>query len=181
MAEYSVKLAGALGLDDEALKLLRKACRLHDIGKIGVSDSILTKPAPLTDQEMQYVRSHSAKGDRILQSMGFLDRARRAVRHHHERWDGKGYPDGLKGGEIPFLSRIMALADAWDAITSGRPYRAAMSRAEALHEIQRGSGGQFDPNMTQVFVEMEGDNAAKQSDGRILMQSDNSAPASGST
>ena len=178
VAEYSLKLARALGLDEQTLELLRIACRLHDIGKIGITDSILTKPSPLTSQEMHYVRGHSAKGDRILQSLGFLDRARRVVRHHHEWWDGSGYPDGLKGEEIPFLSRIMAIADAWDAITSGRPYRAARARAEALEEMERGAGCQFDPNMIDTFVQTQKEEIANKSNTPLASGPDTSASAS---
>jgi len=155
VAECVVKLARALGMENEALEILRTAARLHDIGNVGICDSILTKPSVLTSQEMRHVRSHSVKGDQIIESFGFLERVRRVVRHHHERWDGSGYPDGLKGEEIPFLSRILLLADSWDAITSGRPYRAARSISEALQEIERGAGSQFDPNMTKIFIEMQ--------------------------
>jgi len=176
VAEYAVKLARALGTSEEAINVLRTAGRVHDCGKVGISDSILTKPAPLTSQETHYVRSHSAKGERILQSMGFLDRARRAVRHHHERWDGSGYPDGLKGEEIPALSRILAIADAWDAITSGRPYRAARPHSEALREMERCSGSQFDPEMIRVFLKMEED-VADQALRQVTLQPESSASA----
>ena len=162
VADCAVKLAIALGLDQDVIPILRPAARLHDIGNIGICDGILAKPSALTKQEMRYVRSHSTKGERILQSLGFLDRVRRVVRHHHERWDGAGYPDGLKGEEIPFLSRIMLIADGWDAITSGRPYRAARPLAAALDEIKRGAGSQFDPSMAAVFVEMQERAAAGQ-------------------
>jgi len=162
VADHAAKLALALGLDQAVLSMLRSAGRLHDIGNIGICDSILSKPSRLTRQEMRYVQSHSVKGERILHSLGFLDRIRRVVRHHHERWDGGGYPDGLKGEEIPFLSRIMLLADSWDAITSGRPYRAARPRAEALDELKRGAGKQFDPTMVDVFVQMQEKAAAGQ-------------------
>jgi len=155
VAEHAVELARTLGMDEHALETLGTAARIHDIGKIGICDSILSKPTALSKQELRYIRSHSIKGDRIIRSLGFLDRVRRVVRHHHERWDGAGYPDGLKGDEIPFLSRIMMIADSWDAITSGRPYRAARSTGDALREIVHCSGSQFDPNMARVFTEMQ--------------------------
>jgi len=177
VAGYSVKLARALCLSDEEISMVRIACRVHDIGKVGISDTILTKPAPLTSQETRYIRGHSAKGDRILQSMGFLDRARRTVRHHHEWWDGAGYPDGLKGEEIPFFSRIMAIADAWDAIRSGRPYRAARPHSEALREMERGSGSQFDPQMIQVFLEREKEDVTNQTVEQVTLQHNSSASA----
>jgi len=159
VAEYAIRLARALGLDEDVYNVLRLAGNLHDIGMIGICNSILSKPAPLTDQERSYVQSHSTRGDRILQSLGFLDRVRRVIRHHHEWWNGQGYPDGLKGEEIPFLSRIMAIADAYDAMTSGRPYRAARSATEALAELQRGAGTQFDPNMVAAFLKAQAEQA----------------------
>ena len=162
VADHAAQLALALGLDQDVLSTLRSAGRLHDIGNIGICDSILGKPSRLTRQEMRYIQSHSVKGERILQSLGFLDRIRRVVRHHHERWDGSGYPDGLKGEEIPFISRILLLADSWDAITSGRPYRAARPLTEALEELKRGAGKQFDPTMLNVFVQMQENAAAGQ-------------------
>jgi len=155
VAECAVRLARALGLDADVLDVVRTAAKLHDIGNVGICDSILTKPSSLTSQEMRYVRNHSVKGDQIIESFGFLERVRRVVRHHHERWDGSGYPDGLKGEEIPFLSRILALADSWDAITAGRPYRAALAAGDAIEEIERGAGNQFDPSMVKVFIEAQ--------------------------
>jgi len=160
VAEHAVRIARALGLDENVYDVLRTAGNLHDIGMIGICNSILSKPAPLTDQEQTYVRSHSAKGDRILQSLGFLDRVRRIVRHHHEWWNGQGYPDGLKSEEIPFLSRVMAIADAYDAMTSGRPYRSARQPQEALAELDRNAGIQFDPNMVAVFVKTHAEEIA---------------------
>ncbi len=151
VAEQSVRIAQQLGLSTDSQTMLRSAALLHDIGKIGISEVILLKPEQLDSDEQLIVRIHPEAGERIIQSLGFLDRVSLIVRHHHERWDGGGYPDGLRGEEIPFITRIMSLVDAYDAMTSERPYRAARSSEEAVSEIERCAGTQFDPQMVEVF------------------------------
>ncbi|MFZ5650227.1 MAG: HD domain-containing phosphohydrolase [Bacillota bacterium] len=131
------------------------AASIHDIGKIGIPDEILLKPGPLARNEWELVRLHPLIGAQILQR-SINDKINReiiaAVMHHHERWDGLGYPCGLKGKDIPFLSRILAVADSFDAMTSFRPYKTSLGREEALKELQKHSGSQFDPEMADVFL-----------------------------
>ena len=127
---------------------------LHDIGKVGVPESILCKEGPLTSEEWDVMRSHPLVGVDIVAPMGFLAETVTLIRHHHERFDGSGYPDGLAGGSIPLAARIFAVADAFDAMTSDRPYRDSMGIERALHEIRGGSGSQFDPEIVRTFVEM---------------------------
>jgi HD-GYP domain-containing protein (c-di-GMP phosphodiesterase class II) len=124
---------------------------LHDLGKLVVMDSILQKPARLTSEEFAVMREHPANAARILQPFRFLDREAQAIRGHHERFDGKGYPDGLKGQDIPIAARIITVADAFDAMTSNRPYRTAMPIEVAAIEITRHAQAQFDPAVTDAF------------------------------
>jgi len=151
VTDYAVRVAKTLGVSETSLQTLRYAARLHDIGKLGISEATLHKNDGLSEDEWNMIREHPLKGERIVQSLAFLDRAKPIVRHHHERWDGSGYPDGLKGEEIPFLTRILSVADCYDAMTSQRPYRAAMSRHEALAELEEGKSQQFDPAVVQHF------------------------------
>ena len=127
---------------------------LHDIGKVGVPEHVLRKPGPLTAEEWEVMRTHPVLGAQIVAPITFLDGAERLVRHHHERFDGTGYPDGLRAEEIPLAARVFAVADAFDAMTSDRPYRAAMSLERALQEIVDGSGSQFDPEVVRVFIDL---------------------------
>ncbi|MBI3978385.1 MAG: response regulator [Chloroflexi bacterium] len=124
---------------------------LHDIGKIGVPDAILSKPARLTPEEYAVMKRHPAIGAQIIEPIGFLVPARPAVLHHHERFDGHGYPHGLKGLGIPLVARVIAVADAWDAMTSNRAYRKALPLDQAVAELRRGSGVQFDPALVEVL------------------------------
>jgi ribonuclease P protein subunit RPR2 len=129
---------------------------LHDVGKIGISDQILLKAGPLTPEERELVHAHPAIGAQILRNVSMLQGGGLdVVRHHHERWDGAGYPDGLAGEQIPLSARIFAVADTLDAMTSDRPYRAALDWADAIEEIQAQSGRQFDPGVVQAFVAEE--------------------------
>ena len=155
VTSFAIKLGELVGLKEHNLRQLHLASILHDIGKIGIPDKVLLKQEPLTDKEWNIIRTHSEKGARILNllrdpRMGIVIDA---VRHHHERYDGKGYPEGLKGSDIPFLGRIIAVADSFDAMISDRPYRKGLSKEEALKEIERCANTQFDPQLVQLFVE----------------------------
>lgn len=152
VAEYAGAVAAAMGLDGEQIALARRGGILHDLGKLGVLEPILDKPGPLTPEEYGLIQAHPEVGYRILQPLGFLERESLAVRHHHERWDGCGYPAGLAGEDIPLVARIVTVADAFDAMTSHRPYRAALDLNVALGEIERGAGTQFDPAVAAAFL-----------------------------
>lgn len=149
-------LAGALGvamrLPADARRAVRLGALLHDVGKIGIADSILRKPGPLDDHEWEQMRMHPEIGERMLGSIEFLDVALPVIRGHHERWDGLGYPDGRAGEDIPIAARIIAVCDAFDAMTSDRPYRSAMSVEAACEEIRRGAGTQFDPTCALLQI-----------------------------
>lgn len=147
-------LGRELGLDEKMQELVHLAGHLHDIGKIAVPDGILGKAGRLTPQEFEAVKRHPAIGADILEKVACLQPAARLVRHHHERWDGKGYPDGLKESEIPLGARIIAVADSFDAMTSSRPYRSALTLNWALEEIRRGQGTQFDPQIAETFLHL---------------------------
>ncbi|MGH2462836.1 MAG: HD domain-containing phosphohydrolase [Candidatus Limnocylindria bacterium] len=149
---HALCLADALGLPEEERRLLRLAGLLHDIGKIGIPDGILRKPAPLTGEEYDIVKQHVALGDAIVGAVPQLAEVRAGVRHHHERWDGTGYLDGLQGTAIPRLARILAVADAYSAMTTTRPYRKALSPDEALARVAQAAGSQLDPELAMAFV-----------------------------
>jgi response regulator RpfG family c-di-GMP phosphodiesterase len=150
----AANFAEKLHLSSELVDSLRLAGALHDIGKIGIPDAILLKPDKLTPEEAEIIRQHPVIGDNIVAPLNLLPRERALILHHHERWDGKGYPMGLAGEDIPFLSRIIALADSYDAITSDRPYRKRRTHEEALAEIAAHAGTQFDPDLARQFVEI---------------------------
>ncbi len=154
VTELAVALAKELRINGEQLKNITRAATLHDIGKIALPDSIISKPGPLDAEERAAVQEHSAMADKILQHLRFLDSVRMIARAHHERYDGTGYPDDLMGEEIPFGARIIAIVDSYDAMTSNRPYRKAMSPCDALAEIERNAGKQFDPTLVAAFLEM---------------------------
>jgi len=149
---YALHLAAALQYAADELPILSYAALLHDIGKVAISDSILLKPGPLTAKEFQMLKVHSVAGERIVDRIGFLQGAGAIIRHHHERWDGRGYPDGIAGPKIPLASRVFALADTLDAMTSDRCYRKALTLSDARREIERCSGTQFDPSVVGVFT-----------------------------
>ncbi len=154
VTHYAMLLAERLGLGDHSLQNLRYASQLHDIGKIGITERILNKPGKLTDWEYAAIKDHPVIGERIIQSLDFLDEVRDIIRHHHERYDGAGYPDNLAGEDIPLLARIMAVADSYDAMTTARPYRAALSRDKAITELKRCADSQFDPRLVAEFLEV---------------------------
>jgi putative two-component system response regulator len=154
VTEISVAIAKHLGLDKESIEKIRLAGLVHDIGKIGVRESVLNKPSSLSDEEYKHVRLHSETGERILKPIVDDGEILKAVRHHHERYDGAGYPDGLKGKQISQLARIIAVADTFDAMTSERPYRKALTPEEACAEVERCRGTQFDPEAADAFLEV---------------------------
>ena len=137
VAEYAVRFCESLGLEERELQDLRMACLLHDIGKVAVPDSILLKPGPLSANEMEIVKSHPVIGEQICAPLKSLRRILPAIRHHHERMDGSGYPDGLQGQQIPLGARIVQIVDIYDALSSERPYRIAMSPEEALEILRQ--------------------------------------------
>src|SRR6476659_6144929 len=148
---YSLRLGREYGLDSQRTKALEFGSLLHDIGKIGVPDSILRKPAKLTDQEWVLMREHPSHGQQILRGIHFLEGAARVVAQHHEKWDGSGYPLGLKADEIDICARIFSVADAFDAITSDRVYRKAQSYEAAARELDDWANRQFDPKVVEAF------------------------------
>ncbi|MEV5429942.1 HD-GYP domain-containing protein [Streptomyces sp. NPDC052701] len=148
----SMMIARELGMDDERVEVIRFAGILHDVGKLGVPTRILTKDGPLTPDERRVIELHPEYGHEMVRGISFLGEARAAVLHHHERLDGTGYPYGLVGGQIPESARVVAVADAFDAMTSTRSYRRARPVEAALEELQRCAGGQFDPRMVAALV-----------------------------
>jgi putative two-component system response regulator len=150
VAHYAVHIAAAMGLSEPALESLRIAALLHDIGKIGVPDRILVKPGPLTDEEFLYIRRHPALGSDILASITLFGQEAKLVRYHHERWDGKGYPEGLTGEESPLASRIIQVADCIDAMLMDRTYKRGYSIEKMLEELTHSAGIQFDPKIALV-------------------------------
>ncbi len=157
VARIGYGLARQLGLSVEQAKTLERGAILHDIGKIGIADSILLKPGPLDPQEWQMMRQHPDIGARIIEGVPFLQEALPVIRYHQERWDGSGYPIGLKGADIPLLARIFAVVDAFDALTTERPYRAPISVEEAMEFINSKSGVLFDPAIVAAFGKMVGE------------------------
>jgi response regulator RpfG family c-di-GMP phosphodiesterase len=149
--KYSQALASAIGIDGKALKDIEYGVFLHDIGKIGVTDAILFKPGKLTEEEWVAMREHPARGRYLLAGIKFLEGGLDIVYSHHERWDGKGYPQGLSGEGIPLGARIFAVGDTLDAMTSDRPYRKALTYQDARSEILRNSGIQFDTTVVKIF------------------------------
>ncbi len=154
VTKYCVMVGHKLGMSGTDIESLKAAALLHDIGKIGTPDSILRKPGPLQLDEWQVIENHPKIGSEILQKVQELSSIVPAVRHHHERFDGLGYPSGLAGKSIPLVARIIALADSYDAMVSDRTYRTALSREDALDEIKRCAGTQFDPELVEMFVDL---------------------------
>jgi HD-GYP domain-containing protein (c-di-GMP phosphodiesterase class II) len=158
VARLASALGRRLGLEERPLLELAYAAALHDIGKVGVPDALLLKPGPLAPPEWEVVRSHSAWGAELLSRVPGLERVAMIVRHHHERFDGRGYPDGLKGEDIPVESRILSVVDAFVAMTEQRPYRPACEPAAAAAELRAQRGTQFDPRVLDAFdAELERD------------------------
>ncbi len=151
---YSVMIARELGWTDEQCESLRKTALMHDIGKIGIPDSILNKPAKLTDEEYAIMKSHTVRGAEILKGLTFIDHVVEGAKYHHERVDGRGYPNGLKGDEIPINARIIGVADAFDAMTANRVYRKQMDFEYVFNEMRKGRGTQFDPQMDDILLKL---------------------------
>lgn len=154
VTQWAVQISKAMGFNREQQEMIRFAGYLHDIGKIGIKDSILMKQGALSPEELEVIKSHPVIGEKLVKPLGLLPIERSVIRHHHERWDGKGYPDGLAGEEIPLSARIVAVADVLDAITSDRVYRKGKSLKDALCEIQRYGGTQLDPQLVKVLIEL---------------------------
>lgn len=154
VAGYSVKLARKMGYSGEELERLHYAALLHDIGKIGIPREIINKPSKLTDEEYEIIKTHPSIGENILKEITEIPDIAIGARWHHERYDGKGYPDGLKGIEIPKLARIIGVADAYDAMTSKRSYRGILSQEVVRGEIEKGRGTQFDPVIAEIMLEI---------------------------
>jgi putative methionine-R-sulfoxide reductase with GAF domain len=153
VTKYSIEIARILEMPKNELEILRYAAEVHDVGKISIPDFILNKPGRLTPAERAIIELHPVKGAEMLEPLEFLRTALPIVRHHHERYDGTGYPDGLEKERIPVMARILACADSFDAMTSDRPYRSRrLTVDEALAEIRNNSGSQFDPHIAQVFI-----------------------------
>lgn len=151
VAQFAWKIAHEMGLDEQQIDAVHIAGYLHDIGKIGVPEAFLNKPGRLTLEEFRVVQAHSVKGFQILDKIKNLHRIAMVVKHHHERYDGQGYPDGLKDEAIPLESRIIAVADALDAMTSSRPYRGKLTIGEAVEEVRRHIRNQFDPEVVRAL------------------------------
>ncbi len=157
VADLAVHLGQRLAMSTDEMQHLKWAALLHDVGKLGVPDEILTKPGPLSDTEWEQMRRHPTYGLSIVGQDGFLRQVAEIVYCHHEHFDGKGYPRGLAGEEIPLAARVFAVADAYDAMTSDRPYRAALSHTQAMEEIERCAGTQFDPRVVAAMLEWAGE------------------------
>jgi putative nucleotidyltransferase with HDIG domain len=155
VTRYSMLLGEHLGLDEEELRALSQGALMHDLGKIGIPDDILKKPGGLDEAEFEIIKQHPMLTSEILDSLETSDHFAAIARSHHERWDGAGYPDGLNGEDIPLLARIVAIADAWDAMTTNRVYRDAMDENIALNIFEREKdSGQWDPYLVETFIKL---------------------------
>ena len=157
VADLAEAVSRRLKVPPTDLQTIRQAAELHDVGKLAIPEEILSKPGPLTEDEWEFVRRHTLIGERILASAPALRAAAEIVRSSHERWDGEGYPDKLRAGEIPLGARIISVCDAFDAMTSARPYASSLSRQEAIRELLRCSGTQFDPEVVEAFADVQAD------------------------
>ena len=154
LVEYATSIAAKLGLNGIAIRDIKYGAVLHDVGKIGIRDSVLNKQGKLTDEEYSEIKKHPETGFNLLKKIKFLAPVANIILHHQERYDGKGYPEGLKGDSIPIGSRIIAVIDTFDAMTTDRPYRKALPKENALQEIKNCSGTQFDPKIVNVFLKV---------------------------
>jgi putative nucleotidyltransferase with HDIG domain len=154
VANYAEKIAQRMGVDPKTVDMFKKVTLLHDIGKLGVRDNVLLKPDKLNEEEWENIKAHPVLGEQILKPILSDPLMLAVIRNHHERQDGKGYPDALSRGEIPLLVAIVTVADSYDAMTANRPYRNAMSQAQAIEQLQKGRGSQFHPDVVDVFLEI---------------------------
>lgn len=154
VAKYAHMIAKNMGCSEEEIDIISFAGSLHDIGKIGIRDDILLKPGPLSNEEYEKIKEHPVIGADIIGKLGLWDREMEIIRHHHERFDGKGYPDGLAGDDIPKLARILCVADSYDAMASDRAYRKKLEKQKVLEIIEKNSGTQFDPEVVKAFLEV---------------------------
>jgi putative nucleotidyltransferase with HDIG domain len=152
VVDHAVAIGTELGLPTQDLEMLRFAGLLHDIGKLGIAEEIILKPTELSDDELAQVRRHAEIGASLVEQMEFLGGIAPVILHHHERWDGRGYPDGIAGEDIPLLARVLAVADAFDAMTVDRAYSKALPAGTARAELERGAGSQFDPRVVAAFL-----------------------------
>jgi putative nucleotidyltransferase with HDIG domain len=154
VSHLSTKLGKILGMNERELKILERGALLHDLGKIGISDTILHKPGKLTEEEWEIMKLHPAIGAHIVEGIPFLQETIPLIKHHQERWDGTGYPGGLKGEQIPLMARIFSIIDAFDALTTFRPYREKIPQFEAIDYIRENAGILFDPYLVDIFEKM---------------------------
>jgi response regulator RpfG family c-di-GMP phosphodiesterase len=162
VAKYAVEIANELGLSTEEIEVMEQTALLHDIGKIGIKDTILNKPGKLNAEEWEEVKKHPLIGEELIRPFKLLHIEQTMIRHHHERFDGAGYPDKLKGEEIPIYARILAVADSFEAMVSDRPYRSKLSLEEAKKELERCKGTQFDPKVVEAFLRVLETKATKE-------------------
>jgi HD-GYP domain-containing protein (c-di-GMP phosphodiesterase class II) len=150
----TVKVARKMGMSEAELEHVRRGAILHDIGKMGIPDSILLKPGKLSQEEWETMKKHTSYAKDLLSLIPFLRPALEIPISHHEHWDGTGYPEGLKGEEIPLAARIFAVVDVWDALLSDRPYRKAWSKSQVVNYLHENSGSHFDPQVVELFLRM---------------------------
>ena len=154
VAKYALMIAEKMGFTKEQMVMIEASALLHDLGKIGIDEMILLKPAPLTMEEKEEIDKHVLRGYHILSGFTDIPELLNGVKTHHEFWNGSGYPEGLDDGKIPLIGRILAVADAYDAMTSKRPYRKVFTKQQAISELKRLSGTQFDTEVVKIFLDV---------------------------